>query len=218
MKYEWRKKEKELYLAKNKPQIINVPPFKYFSINGEGNPNDPFFGQCIEALYSLSYAIRMSYKNGYEPSGFYEYTVYPLEGIWDINKNAKENYTGVIDKDSLVFNLMIRQPDFVTKAFANEAFERTMTKKPNELLKKVKFSEIKEGQCVQMMHLGSYANESETFKLMENFCKENNLTRESKKHKEIYISDPRKVKPEKLKTVLRFKVKTYQAVGRDSKG
>ena len=132
IKYEWRKKEKEIYLPKNKPQIVNIPTFKYFSITGEGNPNDPFFGQCIKALYSLSYAIRMSYKNGYEPSDFYEYTVYPLEGIWDINEYAKKNYTGVLDKDSLVFNLMIQQPDFVTKSLANEAFERTMTKKPHE--------------------------------------------------------------------------------------
>ncbi len=103
---------------------------------------------------------------------------------------------------------MIRQPDFVTNVFANEAFERTSTKKPNELLKKAEFSEIEEGRCVQMMHFGSYDNESETFKIMEFFCKENNLTRESKKHKEIYISDPRKTKPEKLKTGLRFKVNT----------
>ncbi|MCK5707231.1 MAG: GyrI-like domain-containing protein [Candidatus Aureabacteria bacterium] len=208
MKYEWRKKEKEIYLPKSKPEIITLPSFKYFSIKGEGNPNNPFFGECIGSLYSLSYAIRMSYKNGYEPDDFYEYTVYPLEGVWDINEEAKRNYKGVLDKDSLVFNLMIRQPDFVTNDFAQKTFERTMKKKPSELLKNVEFSEIEEGKCVQMMHLGSYDDEPGTFKLMETFCKENKFIRKSKKHREIYISDPRKIKPEKLKTVLRFKIKT----------
>ena len=207
MKHEWKKKEKNRYLPKNKPEIINLPSFKFFTINGQGNPNDDFFGECIKALYSLSYAIRMSYKNGYQPDNFYEYTVYPLEGVWDLTEEAKKNYNGILDKNSLVFNLMIRQPDFVTKEFAQEAFERTMKKKPNELLKSIKFTEYKEDKCVQMMHLGSYDNEPETFKIMEDFCKENNLIRKSKRHREIYITDPRKVSSEKLKTVLRYTVK-----------
>ena len=90
MKYEWRKKEKAIYLPKNKPGIITLPSFKFFMIKGEGNPNDDFFSECIGVLYSLSYAIRMSYKAGYEPENFYEYTVYPLEGVWDITEEAKK--------------------------------------------------------------------------------------------------------------------------------
>ncbi|MCK5082074.1 MAG: GyrI-like domain-containing protein [Candidatus Omnitrophica bacterium] len=207
MKYEWKKKEKDIYLPKNKPAIITLPSFKFFMIEGQGNPNDSFFGEFIGVLYALSYAIRMSYKAGWEPNNFYQYTVYPLEGVWDISEEAKKNYTGVFDKNSLVFNLMIRQPDFVTSEFAQDAQERTKKKKPHKLLDKVKFTGLKEGKCIQMMHSGSYDNELETFKIMEEFCKENNLVRESKIHREIYISDPRKVRPEKLKTVLRFKVK-----------
>ena len=174
---------------------------------GKGNPNDDFFSEYIGVLYSLSYAIRMSSKAGFAPKNYFEYTVYPLEGVWDISDEAKKNYTGQIDKKSLVFNLMIRQPGFVTKEFFNEASERTKKKKPHELLNKVRLASFKEGKCVQMMHLGSYDNEPKTFKQMEMFCKENNLTRQSKEHKEIYLSDVRKVSPEKLKTVLRFKVK-----------
>ena len=206
MKYEWKKKEKETYLPKAKPVIITLPVFKYFMINGQGNPNDPEFSECVGALYSLSYAIRMSYKAGYAPDSFYEYTVYPLEGVWDITDEAKKKYTGVVDKNTLVFNLMIRQPDFVTIEFADEALKRTKKKKPNPLLDKVRFAELEEGKCVQMMHFGSYDNESETFNIMEIFCRENGLKRISKKHREIYISDPRKVSPDKLKTVLRFNV------------
>jgi hypothetical protein len=207
MKYEWRKKEKGLYLPKNIPEIIDVPALNFFAIKGEGNPNDSLFSEYIGALYSLSYAIRMSYKAGLEPQGFYEYTVYPLEGVWDISDEAKKVYNGTLDKDTLVYDIMIRQPDFVTEAYAQETIERTMKKKPNEFLEQVKFSSQEGGKCVQMLHLGSYDNEPETFEIMEAFCKENNLERQSKTHREIYLSDPRKVAPEKLKTVLRFNVK-----------
>ena len=79
MKYEWKKKEKEIYLPKNKPEMIALPSFKFFMIDGKGNPNDSSFGEYIGVLYSLSYAIRMSYKSGWEPDNFYEYTVYPLD-------------------------------------------------------------------------------------------------------------------------------------------
>ncbi len=207
MKHEWKKAEKKFYLPKTKPETITVPSYKFFMIAGQGNPNDSFFGECIGVLYSLSYAIRMSYKAGFAPDNYFEYTVYPLEGVWDISEEAKQNYTGVLDKDSLVFNLMMRQPDFVTKEFALEALERTKKKKPHGLLEKIEFGDVEEGRCVQMMHLGSYDNEPETFRQMELYCEENNLVRMSKKHREIYLSDARKVAPEKLKTVLRFKVK-----------
>ena len=207
MKHEWKKKEKGLYIPKNKPESIAIPSFKFFMIEGKGNPNDDFFSEYIGVLYSLSYAIRMSSKAGFATQNYFEYTVYPLEGVWDISDEAKKNYTGQLDKNSLLFNLMIRQPDFVTKELFQEALERTKKKKPHELLDKVKLANFEEGQCVQMMHLGSYDNESESFKQMEEFCKENNLLRESKQHREIYLSDARKISPEKLKTVLRFKVK-----------
>jgi len=207
MKYEWKRNEKEIYIPKNKPECITLPFFKFFMIEGQGNPNDSYFSEYIGVLYSLSYAIRMSHKAGFAPENYFEYTVYPLEGVWDISHEAKQNYTGVLDKNSLIFNLMIRQPDFATKDFAQEVIERTKKKKPHELLKKVQFKDFEEGKCVQMMHFGSYDNEPESFKQMEIFCEKNNLIRESQKHREIYLSDARKVSPEKLKTVLRFKVK-----------
>ena len=206
MKHEWRKKEKDIYLPPKKPVVIEVPKSNYFTLDGSGNPNSPFFSECIEALYAVSYAIRMSYKKGLQPSNFYEYTVYPLEGIWDISEKAKKSFDGSIDKDELVFKLMIRQPDFVSHEFAARAKKWAQEKKDNALIDNLTFEEISEGKCVQMMHFGSYENEPESFAIMEAFCSQNNLIRTSKKHKEIYISDPRKVAPEKLKTVLRFAV------------
>ncbi len=207
MKYEWKKKEKTIYLPKSEPQVIEIPNFKFFMISGKGNPNEPFFGEYIQALYALSYAIRMSYKGGYAPENYYEYTVYPLEGLWDLTEAAKQKEDYTFSKDDLVFTLMIRQPDFVTEAFANEAMERTRKKKPLPLLEEVQFVELEEGKCIQMLHMGSYDSEPETFAIMEKFCEDNQLTRMDKRHREIYLSDFRKVAEDKLKTVLRFQVK-----------
>ncbi len=204
MKHEWKKNEKQFYLPKSKPELINIPSFKFFTIEGKGNPNDAFFAEYIGVLYSLAYGVKMSPKKGIEPNGYFDYTVYPLEGIWDLNEEARKSYNVIINKNDLVFKLMIRQPDFVDLDFALQILELTKKKKPHELLEQVRFEEIIEGDCVQMLHLGSYDNESETFKIMESFTKQENFSRKSKIHREIYLSDGRKVATEKLKTVLRF--------------
>ena len=206
MKHEWKKTDKLFYLPKDQPEKIMVPKFNFFSIEGKGNPNDKFFAEYIGVLYSLSYAIKMGPKQGFIPDNYFDYTVFPLEGVWDIDDQAKNNFNGTIDKNSLVFNLMIRQPNFVTSDFAFETIERTTKKKPHDLLSSVKFETIEEGLCVQLLHTGSYDSEPESFKKMEAFTQEMNLKRISHQHREIYLSDARKVAPDKLKTVLRFQV------------
>ncbi len=149
----------------------------------------------------------MSPKQGYAPANYEEYAVFPLEGVWDIDDEAKKNYNGTLDKNTLVFNLMMRQPNFVTPDFAAEAIARTKKKKPHELLDKVKFETIEEGRCVQMLHDGSYDSEPASFAKMKEFADSTNLVRISMLHREIYLSDARKTASEKLKTVLRFCVK-----------
>lgn len=204
MKYEWKKQEKGLYLPKNKPEIVNVPNFKFFMLDGKGNPNNEEFAEAIGVLYSLSYAMKMLPKKGITPEGYFDYTVFPLEGIWDLAEEARSLDT--LDKNSLIYTIMIRQPDFVTNELAEEVLKSVKVKKPHTLLDKVKFNSLEEGLCVQMMHLGSYDDEPKSFVIMEKYCAENGLKRISKIHKEIYISDARKTAPDKLKTVLRFKV------------
>lgn len=206
MKHEWRKHEKEIYLPPKKPAKIIVPKFKFFTIEGKGNPNNDTFPEYIGVLYSLSYAIKMSPKKGLAPKNYFDYTVYPLEGVWDISEEAKKLNSDVLDKDSLVYKLMIRQPDFVNEEFAEAMIELTKKKKPHELLDQIKFEEIEEAACIQMLHIGSYDSEPETFRQMEEFAASEKVTRKSKKHREIYLSDPRRIEPEKLKTVLRFKI------------
>jgi hypothetical protein len=207
MKHDWKRNDKQFYLPKNKPETIVVPKFNFFTIEGKGNPNDDFFADYIGVLYSLSYAIKMSPKQGFAPDSYAEYTVFPLEGVWDIDDEAKKNYNGTLDKNALVFKLMMRQPDFVSAGFALEAIERTKKKKPHPLLEKVKFETIEDGLCVQMLHEGSYDSEPASFMKMKEFADAKNLVRLSQSHREIYLSDARKVPADKLKTVLRFLVK-----------
>jgi hypothetical protein len=206
MAHEWKKAEKSFYLPGKNPEFIKIPSFKFFSVKGKGDPNDKSLGDFISVLYSLSYGVKMSPKKGLAPKDYFEYTVYPLEGVWDISEEAKKSPSATLDKSSLIFNLMIRQPDFVNAEFAEEIIIMTKKKKPNPLLDHVIFNTIEEGKCIQMLHVGSYNDEPLSFKRMEDFCLNNNFTRELKIHREIYLSDARKVSPEKLKTVLRFKI------------
>ncbi|MEP3207716.1 MAG: GyrI-like domain-containing protein [Maribacter sp.] len=206
MKHEWRKSEKQLYLPKLKPEVLVIPEFQFLTISGEGNPNNKAFPAYISTLYAVSYAIKMTLKRSSPPKNYMDYTVYPLEGIWGINEEAIKTYDGTLNKDDLVFKLMIRQPEFVSNAFVQDMLELTKKKKPHPLLEQVKFQKIAEGKCVQMMHVGPFEKEQETFIVMEEFAKKNELNRLSKEHREIYLSDFRKVSPEKLKTVLRFQV------------
>lgn len=209
MKHEWRKKEKQVYLPKARPEQINIPAYNFLTISGKGNPNNPEFAEYIGALYPICYGIKMGLKKNPVLDNYYDYTVYPLEGVWDISHEAKKTYqeNTKLNKDDLVFTLMIRQPDFVTEKYALDVIEQAKIKKPNPLFDKVKFQKIIEGNCIQMLHVGSYDEEPVTFKTMEDFAKNNGLKRKSKVHREIYLSDFRKIAPEKLKTVLRFKLK-----------
>ena len=208
MKYEWKKQAKGLYLPKNQPELIDVPSMKFFMIDGKGNPNSEVFAEAIGVLYSLSYAIKMMPKRGITPSGYFEYMIFPLEGVWDLADEARG--LEKLDKDSLIYTIMIRQPDFVTNDVAQEAIEITKHKKPHVLLNDVRFESIEEGKCLQMLHIGSYDNESDSFSKMEDYYIEHNLRRISGKHREIYITDVRKTAEDKLKTVLRFKVEVLE--------
>jgi len=156
-------------------------------------------------LYSLAYAVRMMPKQGYTPEGYFEYTVYPLEGLWDLTEKGRKLET--LNKDELVYTIMIRQPDFVTEDVVKRAFEHVRKKKPHPLLENVEFDTMEDGLSVQMMHVGPYDDEPRSFEMMKKFIEENNLEITTLVHREIYISDVRKTEPSKLKTVLRYRVR-----------
>lgn len=206
MKYEWRKSEKQYYLPKEQAQLVEIPEFKYISINGQGNPNSEGFSEAIGTLYSIAYAIRMMPKTGFIPDRYFEYTVYPLEGTWDLTEKGREQIDEKLNKDELIYKLMIKQPDFVTDEIFQRALENTKKKKQNPLLNKVKLETIKDGLSVQCLHVGAYDDEPRTFAKMQDFIESNNLKLKTKVHKEIYLSDFRKTDANKLKTVLRYSV------------
>lgn len=206
MKHEWRKHEKNLYIPKQIPELVKIPEQKFLMIDGKGNPNNEDFSERIEVLYSLAYAIRMMPRQGYTPEGYFEYTVYPLEGLWDLTEEGRK--LDILDKDELLYTIMIRQPDFVTKGVVDKAFEDVRRKKSHPLLDEVKFDTIEDGLSVQILHVGSYDNEAESFQIMKEFIVNNDLEIISLKHREIYLSDARRVESAKLKTVLRYTVKS----------
>jgi hypothetical protein len=205
MKYEWKKQEKNIYLPKEKPELIELPCYKFFMLKGQGNPNGEDFAERVGILYSLSYTLKMLPKKGITPEGYYDYTVYPLEGLWDLTEEGRK--LEKLDKNELVYTIMIRQPDFVDEKLAKEVIEMVKKKSPNPLLDEVTFGEITDGKAVQMLHVGSYDDEPRTFAKMQEFIANNNLELRTKVHREIYLSDARKTEKEKLKTVLRYMVK-----------
>lgn len=203
MKYEWRKQEKELYLPKQTPTIVEIPAMQFLTIIGTGDPNtSENYPLEVAALYAVSYALRMKLKK----TGF-EYVVYPLEGVWTTSDGSRDEY---LNKDAFKYKLMIRQPQQVSSEDIRQAIQDVSKKKPNVNYLQLAFEQYEEGACLQMLHVGPYDNERQSFQEMKKFLQENNLsavsTMENYPHREIYLSDPRKVAPEKLKTVLRLKL------------
>lgn len=203
MKYEWKKIDKQLYLPDETPVIVEVPKMKYFVIDGKGNPNTSSqFQEDLQALYSVSYGVKMFPKSGVVPENYYEYTVFPLEGIWDMGSKPED--LSNLNKEDFIYSLMIRQPDFVNDKLASEVIEKSKQRKKLKALDKIRFVEIEDGLCVQMLHLGSYDDELKSFVKMNEFCLKNDLKRKGHNHREIYLSDPRRVEVSKLRTVLRM--------------
>ena len=204
MKYEWRKQEKNLYIVKQTPIIVNVPKQKFILTEGKGNPNEAAFSDRIYALYSLAYAIKMLFKNAIKnktDNEITDFTIYPLEGIWK-KVNEKE-----LDKSKLKYTLMIKQPDFVTQKIFTNALENVKKKKPNALYDEMSFREIEEGKSIQILHVGSYDDEPKSFEQMNEFARKRDLTRIGNFHKEIYLSNKNRTSEEKQKTILRYSVK-----------
>ena len=183
----------------------------YITITGQGNPGSEQFSNRIGALYGIAYPIKMNIKNTPNHTEYLDYTVFPMEGFWDFTEEGRKLYNeghAVVDlKDHLSYKIMIRQPEWVTKDFFDDIKQQVHQKKKDDLFLDVQFETIEEGEVCQYTHIGSYDSEPASFQLMEEYCIENGYERIRKQHKEIYITDARKVAPEKLKTTIRFKVK-----------
>lgn len=208
MAFDFKKEYKEFYMPKSKPEIINVPTANYIAVRGKGNPNTPDgeYQKAIGKLYAVAYTLKMSYKAGYKIEGFFEYVVPPLEGFWWQDNVRGADYA---NKDSFNWVSVIRLPEFITKKDFEWAVE-TATRKKKIDCSNAEFLTIEEGLCVQIMHIGPFDNEPATVAIMDEFLEKNGYDNDistRRMHHEIYLSDARKIIPEKWKTVIRHPIK-----------
>ena len=208
MAFDFKKEYKEFYMPKNKPEIVTVPQANYIAVRGKGDPNeiDGAYQKAISILYAIAYTLKMSYKTEHKIEGFFEYVVPPLESFW-----WQDNVDGIDYADKAAFNWIsvIRLPEFITQKDFEWAVETASEKKKLDC-SSAEFLTVDEGLCVQIMHIGAFDDEPQTVALMDEYVAQNgyeNDITESRLHHEIYLSDARKVAPEKWKTVIRHPIK-----------
>lgn len=219
MAFDFKKEYKKFYMPKNKPEIVNVPKANYIAVRGKGDPNEEggAYQQAIGVLYAVAYTLKMSYKTEHKIEGFFEYVVPPLEGFWWQDNTDGVDYT---DKSAFYWLSVLRLPDFITPEDFAWAVE-TAAKKKKLDCSTAEFVTIDEGLCVQIMHTGPFDDEPATVARMEEYLAENGYITDltaTRLHHEIYLSDARKVAPEKWKTVIRHPIKKAENVSGLSAG
>ena len=201
MPIDFKKEYKDLYCPKTTPAVIDVPEMVFIMVDGTGNPNtSDEYKTAVEIIYGLSYAIKMGNK------AILEYVVPPLEGLWWLNDGSDDWYK---DKGKYCWTSMIRQPEFVTVDIFVAAKTALAKKKPHLDTSRARLVKFIEGLCVQAMHIGSYDDEPRTNAAIMRYIADNGYTNDisdTRRHHEIYLNDPRKTAPEKLKTIIRHPV------------
>lgn len=211
MSFDFKKEYKEFYMPKGKPNIVTVPTMNYIAVRGIGDPNDEGgeYKRAIGLLYSIAFTIKMSKKLDHQIDGFFDYVVPPLEGFWWQDGVVGIDYS---NKASFHWISVIRLPDFVTKKDFEWAIKEATLKKKQDF-SKVEFFTYDEGLCVQCMHIGPFDNEPKTDQLMHDFIEKNGYELDitnKRLHHEIYLSDARKISPDRLKTVIRHPIKVKE--------
>lgn len=232
--FNFTKEYKDLYLPRTVPGLVDVPPMNFIAVAGTGNPNEEngSYADALGLLYAFSYTIKMSKMGDWQPQGYFDYAVPPLEGLWWTSDEAFDGQR-ILDKDAFSWISLIRQPDFVTPEVCTWAADQVARKKPELDLQRARLVRFAEGPCAQIMHKGPYDDEPATIACMEEFIAsseygsdiENPSSAEAmmdaldaddgvpavRLHHEIYLGDPRRTKPENLKTVIRHPVKLATA-------
>ncbi len=208
MAFDFKKEYKEFYLPEKKPGIVTVPKANYIAVRGSGDPNEEggAYKAAIGVLYAVAYTVKMSKLGDHRMEGYYDFVVPPLEGFWWQEGGKGFDYT---DKASFHWISVIRLPDFVTKAEFDWAVAEATRKKKLDCTD-AEFLTVDEGLCVQILHIGAYDDEPATIALMDTFVAESGYENDlssTRLHHEIYLSDARKVPPEKWKTVIRHPIR-----------
>ena len=210
-KFDFKKVFKDCYAPKPTPQLVSVPRFSFISVQGCGNPNetDGAYQSALQCLYALSYTIKMS-KKIKALKNYVEYVVPPLEGLWWGRENGES-------KEHFKWQAMIAQPDFVSQEIFEYATQEVAAKKGIDSTK-ASLIHFEEGLCVQMLHIGSYDDEPQSLAKIKDFMMCNALQNDigsvqgdfTRLHHEIYLNNPNKTPPHKLKTILRIPVRKIQ--------
>lgn len=206
--FDFKKEYKEFYMPKNTPGIVTVPSMNFIAVRGSGDPNQEAgeYRQSIGLLYGIAFTIKMSKKGDHQIEGYFDYVVPPLEGFW-----WQDGVNGIdyARKEDFQWISVIRLPDFVTDDDFRWAVDEAAKKKKQDF-SKAEFLTVEEGLCVQCMHIGSYDDEPATAAIMHEFMEQQGYAldiTDKRMHHEIYLSDARKVAPEKLKTMIRHPIK-----------
>ena len=198
VKQDFKKDLKHLYNpSAREVVVVEVPKMTFLMLDGMGDPNTAQeYKDAVEALYSVAYTIKFLLKK----EAAFDYAVMPLEGLWwaEGGRNAS--------RENWYWTMMIMQPSIVTNEWFINALEQARRKKSLRALDKVRLDSLHEGTAIQIMHIGPFATEEQTLEKIERFCEEHNYTLQGKHH-EIYLNDPRKTAPEKMRTVLRQPVR-----------
>lgn len=204
-KIDLKKELKYLYVpSARQVEVVDVPRFNFAMVDGEIEPGatpgtSPTFQQALEALYGISFTLKFSSKLRKENP--IDYTVMALEGLWWVEQGEFD----ITRPDNWHWTAMMLQPDHITTEMFQEALAQLRKKKPSPALDKLRFEPFQEGLCMQIMHVGPYAEEPRTLARMEQFAQQNGYAMHGKHH-EIYLGDPRRADPSKLKTVLRHPI------------
>ncbi len=212
MPFDFRKEYREFYMPAARPAIVTIPPMDYIAVRGSGDPHEEGgeYKAAIEKLYSIAYTIKMSKKGPHRIEGYFDYVVPPLEGFW---QQGGAGVTDLARKDLFEWISVIRLPDFVTEADFAWAVEEASRKKKLDL-SGAELLHIDEGLCVQCMHIGPFDDEPATVEMMHRYMAEQGYEldlSDARRHHEIYLSDARKVAPEKQKTVIRHPIRKAAA-------
>lgn len=207
MAFDYKKEYKDIYMPKTTPAVVEVPGMKFIAIDGSGNPNDPDgeYQKALGILFPVAYTLKMSYKTDHCIDGFFEYVVPPLEGLWWTDNGAIEDFS---DKSAFRWTAMIRIPDFVKEDDVEWAKKEVLRKKGLDC-SSLYCKNLEEGLCAQIMHIGPYDAEPESLEAIDRHIESNGYIKDitaTRRHHEIYLSDPMKCRPEKMKTVLRIPI------------
>ena len=207
MAFDFKKEYKEFYMPKDKPEIISVPKMNYIAVRGKGDPNDENgeYKAAIGLLYGIAFTIKMSKKGDHQIDGYFDYVVPPLEGFWWMEGEDGIDYA---HKEKFHWISVIRLPDFVSEYDFRWAVDEAAKKKKQDF-SKVEFLTVEEGVCVQCMHIGPYDDEPATVEIMHDYIEKQGYVldiSDKRLHHEVYLSDARKVAPEKRKTVIRHPI------------